>query len=59
MCRVIDAVYVMEKSVKETLGMKQENKNKNKENKIGESRRIKKMNVNQNDLRQAVERERK
>lgn len=49
----------MEKSVKETLGMKQENKNKNKENNIGESRRIRKMNVNQNDLRQAVERERK
>lgn len=55
MCKVIDAVHTMTRTIKEILGMKRERENEKKEDNKGEHRTIRKLQAQLKDLiKQAV-----
>lgn len=55
MCRVIDAVHAMTRTIKEIFGMKRERENEKKEHNKGEHRTIRKLQAKLKDLiKQAV-----
>ena len=55
-CKVIDAVYAMARTIEQKLGMKQDEKKRNKQDFNGKNRRIRKLEDKLKKLRQAVAR---